>query len=435
MVINFSHDRISATLRDDPEFRLASRKWTARIRLDQGAAVDDLVLEDGKLVSFGPSEGDSWDVRISAPEASWPKLFNGEPDLYWVFPLSIEGFQLEGDLISHLAPYDPAIGRLVTVLRNIEGVPVPEVHVSRDPFEATDNAVGRYIYIDVDGTRFRVYYEEAGTGDIPLLLQHTAGADSRQWRHFLADPAMQAKYRMIAYDLPYHGRSLPPLTNEHWWQNEYAPSRDQLLARVVAISHALELDRPIFLGVSVGGQMASDILAAYPDDFRGSIGVNGWYYSEAVSVMDNEPFHDPRINPEYWSSRQYEGSSNLAPEEFRREVQWIYASNGPAVYKGDNEYYAHDHDLRVNGHLIKPARTPYYAIACEFDPTATMAGGGFEFPEKIPGSKYFELKGLSHFAMADDPVRFNAAMGPILDEMVADTEKIAATSKVSETVH
>jgi hypothetical protein len=47
-----------------------------------------------------------------------------------------------------------------------------------------DAAVGRYIYLLIDGIEYRVYFEETGTG-IPLLLQHTAGADGRQWCHLL----------------------------------------------------------------------------------------------------------------------------------------------------------------------------------------------------------------------------------------------------------
>ena len=74
-----------------------------------------------------------------------------------------------------------------------------------------DTAVGRYVYLPIDGIEYRVYFEEAGTG-IPLLLQHTAGADGRQWRHLLEDTELQQHFHMLAYDLPYHARSLPPPT-------------------------------------------------------------------------------------------------------------------------------------------------------------------------------------------------------------------------------
>ena len=47
-----------------------------------------------------------------------------------------------------------------------------------------DKAIGRYLYLTVDGIEYRVYYEESGEG-IPLLLQHKAGCDGRQYRHVL----------------------------------------------------------------------------------------------------------------------------------------------------------------------------------------------------------------------------------------------------------
>ena len=72
-----------------------------------------------------------------------------------------------------------------------------------------ESSVGRYVFIEVAGVEYRVYFEECGSG-IPLLLQHTAGSDGRQWRHLLANPAVTNHFRVIAADLPYHGKSLPP---------------------------------------------------------------------------------------------------------------------------------------------------------------------------------------------------------------------------------
>ena len=44
-----------------------------------------------------------------------------------------------------------------------------------------DQSTGRYIYLEINGIEYRTYFEESGTGDIGILLQHTAGADGRQW--------------------------------------------------------------------------------------------------------------------------------------------------------------------------------------------------------------------------------------------------------------
>jgi pimeloyl-ACP methyl ester carboxylesterase len=83
-------------------------------------------------------------------------------------------------------------------------------------FEAT---IGRYVWLEIQGVEYRVYFEEAGQG-IPLICQHTAGSDGKQWRHFLTDPDITNRFRVTVPDLPYHGKSLPPESQE-WWAREY----------------------------------------------------------------------------------------------------------------------------------------------------------------------------------------------------------------------
>ena len=72
---------------------------------------------------------------------------------------------------------------------------------------------GCYLTVSEGGKEYRIFVEEAGRG-IPLLCLHTAGADSRQYRHMLNDGAITDRFRVIAFDLPYHGRSTPP---DGWW--------------------------------------------------------------------------------------------------------------------------------------------------------------------------------------------------------------------------
>jgi pimeloyl-ACP methyl ester carboxylesterase len=77
--------------------------------------------------------------------------------------------------------------------------------------------IGRYVRLEIDGVPHRVYFEEAGQG-IPLVCLHTAGADSRQYRHLLADPEITRRFRVLAFDMPWHGKSTPP---DGWEQGEY----------------------------------------------------------------------------------------------------------------------------------------------------------------------------------------------------------------------
>ena len=78
---------------------------------------------------------------------------------------------------------------------------------------------GRYIHLTVQGIEYRIYYEESGQG-IPIICQHAGGSQTLEWRFMLNDPEIISKYRVISADLPYHGKSLPP-ESEEWWKQEY----------------------------------------------------------------------------------------------------------------------------------------------------------------------------------------------------------------------
>jgi len=53
---------------------------------------------------------------------------------------------------------------------------------------------------------------------IPLVCLHTSGSDGRQWRHLLADEEFAKKFRIIAFDTPWHGKSNPPA---NWTGEDY----------------------------------------------------------------------------------------------------------------------------------------------------------------------------------------------------------------------
>jgi pimeloyl-ACP methyl ester carboxylesterase len=427
MALQIDREALASQVNEDQLFGYLARYWDAVVRIEQGGDGDqgvDIRIVDGTVVSVDESEGTDWNVRIAGTSEAWDQALAPVPAPGAGILAGIPGMVIEGDVVADTGPYGAAIHQLVRVLSELERGPAPTDWVGEYPFKATDTAVGRYAYYSVEGVEYRVYYEQAGEGT-PLLLQHTAGGDSRQWRHLLADPVMQAEYAMTAFDLPYHGRSLPPTEGVRWWEQDYAVSKEDLHQRIVGLSRALGLDRPIFMGTSMGGHLAPEMIGHYPDDFRGAVAVNGWYHMDALAGFTNEYFHHPRIPTDYIGSVMYSATSPLAPEPFRRENSWIYASGGPAVFKGDNDYFTFGHDLRTDGHLVDTDRTPLAVVVGEYDPAAWMPGGSEEIAKAIPGSTYHVFDGLSHFAMADDPVRFNAAIKPVLDRIVEDARRIS----------
>ncbi len=152
--------------------------------------------------------------------------------------------------------------------------------------------IGRYIYLELDGVEYRVYIEEAGKG-IPLVCQHTAGSDGRQYRHVLEDRDITSRFHVVAADLPYHGKSLPPTSVRHW-EKEYKLTKDWFMRYWVKLCHELKLDRPVYMGCSMGGHLAPDLALNYPERIprlyrAGSVDVERQYRSIGESVVPPSP--------------------------------------------------------------------------------------------------------------------------------------------------
>jgi pimeloyl-ACP methyl ester carboxylesterase len=261
---------------------------------------------------------------------------------------------------------------------------------------------------------YRVYFEEAGAG-IPLLLQHTAGADARQWRHLLEDAPLQQGFRMIAYDLPYHGKSLPP-PGVAWWAQEYRLTRDFLMKVPVTLAAELELARPVFMGCSIGGHLAADLACHFAGVFRAAIALEGALATPAR--RDLSPLHHPRVGNEYKAALMYGITSPESPEALRRETAWIYSQGAPAVFKGDLHYYTVEHDLTGAAGRIDTARTALYVLTGEYDWSSPPAAGR-ALAAAVPGATFRAMAGLGHFPMSENPARFREHIVPVLEEIRA----------------
>ena len=276
-------------------------------------------------------------------------------------------------------------------------------------------AVGRYVRLQVDGVEYRVHYEEAGDG-VPVYLQHTAGADSQQWRHLLEDRDLTARFRFIAPDLPFHGRSLPP-DGVAWWQEEYLLRQAFFERFVVGFCRELSLDRPVYVGCSMGGHLAADLALSHPEEFRAFVGIAAALESHGFETL--HPFLDhPRVGAGFKPSLMYTLTSPSAPEERRRETAWVYGQGAPPVFKGDLHYYGVEHDLTERAGDIDAARAPLWVLSGEYDWSAPPAAGA-ALAERVAGATHVVLEGMGHFPMSEDPERFREYVAPILEEAAA----------------
>ncbi|AVA13347.1 MULTISPECIES: alpha/beta fold hydrolase [unclassified Sphingopyxis] len=287
-------------------------------------------------------------------------------------------------------------------------------------------AVGRYITIDVEGRRNRVYVEQAGEG-IPLLCLHTAGADSRQYRALMNDERLLSQYRVIAFDLPYHGKSSPP---EGWERDDYLLTSDRYVATVMKVIEALGIDRPIVMGCSIGGRAVLHLALRHGPKFRAAIGLQSGLHAESVfnaQYSDEAIMNRPEAHGGEMCSMLISGLIGPeAPHKDRWETIWHYMQGGPGVFAGDLYYYFDDGDLR-NGLVanIDTAVCPLYLLSGEYDYSAPPEAAE-EVARHVEGAKYSLMPGLGHFPMSEDPERFLGYLRPVLDEIRARESSVAA---------
>lgn len=275
--------------------------------------------------------------------------------------------------------------------------------------------VGRYMYLTVEDVEYRVYYEESGQG-IPIYCQHTAGADGRQWRHFLEDADIASRFRVIVPDLPYHGKSVPP-SKVSWWEDEYRLTKSFFESFVVAASQRLELDRPVFMGCSMGGHLAVDLALDYPQEFRAVVGLEAAIHSHGAEGLMAYLDH-PDMSNDFRAAQMYGICAPTSPEAARRETAWVYSQGAPPVFRGDLNYYFIEHDLTGVAGNIDTSKVALYILSGEYDYSA-HPGLGRELADQIKGSNFVAMKGLGHFPMSENYPLFKQYVMPVLDEIAA----------------
>ncbi|MCP5028448.1 MAG: alpha/beta fold hydrolase [Actinomycetia bacterium] len=332
-----------------------------------------------------------------------------EPFLNDVVPAQNRGLTREGDELTYWQ-YLPALQRIIELLRDSDpgDRPVPTRAPGAGIFDAP---AGRYVHLDLGGDDHRVYFEEAGSG-IPLLLQHTAGSHGVQWRHLFEEPAITDHFRLIAYDLPFHGKSVPP-SGRRWWAERYRLTGEFVRSVPVALADALDLYQPVFMGCSVGGLLALDLAAHHPDRFRAVVAIEG-----ALRVGGDPEgllgFWHPGVSNES-KARMMEGlTSPTSPVAYRKETTQAYASGWPPAFMGDLNYYSVDYDLRDRAADIDTDRVGVHILTGEYDYSATPEHGRMAH-EAIAGSTFTVMDGMGHFPMSENPEAFIEYLIPVLD--------------------
>jgi pimeloyl-ACP methyl ester carboxylesterase len=272
--------------------------------------------------------------------------------------------------------------------------------------------VGRYLTVNILGEPCRIYTEEAGSG-IPLVCLHTAGADARQFRHLLCDDAVTSRYRVIAFDMPWHGKSYPPAG---WQKSEYKLTTELYVETIRAFCSAMGLERPVVMGCSIGGRIVLQLAHAHGGEFRALIGLESADYQQPW--YDTSWLHRGDVHGGEVCAALVSGLiAPQSPQEYRHETLWQYMQGGPGIFKGDLYFYRVDSDLRGKLGGIDTRRCPLYLLTGEYD-FSCMAEDTLRTAEAIPGAKVTVMKQVGHFPMSENPAQFRQYLLPVLEEII-----------------
>jgi pimeloyl-ACP methyl ester carboxylesterase len=281
-----------------------------------------------------------------------------------------------------------------------------------------DPITGRYVYVPFKDEVYRIYYEENGHG-VPLVCLHTAGSDSRQFRHQLSNPSITESFRVIAFDLPWHGRSNPP---DKWWlmEEEYRLDTDFYCGMIMAFCEAVGASNPVVMGSSMGGNICIPLAHRYPDKIRALIALEAAIHSPGwiSDVLAHPAVHGGEIAASYTAGE----IAPQSPAIGRWDIWWIYASNGPGVFKGDVYFYSVDHDSRA--YAAQMVNTPpIYFMTGEYD-GACSPEMSKRAADTVHNSAYVQMKAIGHFPMCENAPLFSRYLDPVLTHIL-NGDKVA----------
>lgn len=270
---------------------------------------------------------------------------------------------------------------------------------------------GHYGNFNFDSVNHRIYWEEAGQG-IPLVCLHTAGSDGRQYRALLNDEKILKNFRVIVFDMPWHGKSSPPEGSKI---GHYKLSTKSYISQILGFIDGLELFNPVVMGCSIGGRIILHLASDHKEKFRALIGLQSAghldpYYD--IDWLHRQDVHGGEI----CGAIAYGLMAPTSPEEERFETMWHYMQGGPGVFKGDLFFYKFDGNIGDKIKEIDNSKCPIFLLTGEYDYSAT--------PEETKsladtiGVNMIKMKNVGHFPMSENPKEFLKYLYPVLDKIL-----------------
>jgi N-formylmaleamate deformylase len=175
---------------------------------------------------------------------------------------------------------------------------------------------------EVIANGIRLHYTRTGGNKPPIVLAHGFSDSGLCWSAFAQ--ALEDDYDLVMYDTRGHGLSDSP-------DNGHAPLiQAQDCAGLIA---ALELDKPVVIGHSMGALMALFLAATHPDAVSAVILEDppaGWEPNAGRRVLSEEEAVESRRGFDEWIAKiKSKTRQELIDDQRAQEPRWAEAELGP----------------------------------------------------------------------------------------------------------
>jgi 3-oxoadipate enol-lactonase len=256
-------------------------------------------------------------------------------------------------------------------------------------------------------------YIEQGAGEV-LVLIHGLGANADSWRHQVE--ALSVNHRVIAIDLRGHGQS--------GYRADEPLALRTMATDVMALIKNLGVERAHFCGISMGGMVALEIFVRYGLQVQSLILADSTAFFPPPQTREELLGHFDRLNMAEWGKVMAGRILRRgAPEELRREVAQMLASNRRAPYR-QGLIATFEGDYRW---VLPQIELPTLILVGEED-QATPYGYAQYLHRNIKDSVLQVISQAGHSANLENPGEFNWRVSAHLKEYLnlAPAQKMRA---------
>jgi len=246
-----------------------------------------------------------------------------------------------------------------------------------------------------------IVYEARGAGATALVFVHGWSCARPYWAAQLAPFAEQ--YRVVAVDLAGHGES--GLGRKDWTMAAFGGD-------VAAVVEKLGLRRVVLVGHSMGGDVIAEAARRLPGRVAGLVWVDTYRQLGAGRTPEQVQAFVASLRANFADSTRKLVRGMFRPGSDRALVERIaadMASAPPAVALGAVEHAFHY--SREMPRALGELKLPVVAINPDDGPTdvASLARHGV---------RVVIMPGVGHFAMLEDPERFNRLLRTAVESLV-----------------